>query len=146
LVKLAQAFLLHAGELAALQLMQQSPDAMLLTDDAAADSSPSNWDMRSTELSVLSCGQFGRSNGPKDKWSTCCDRFRAEALSSFAPHSWRRSLGRSRSLDISGGWSPSSLARNAVELDTDCHGKVQRLRLAAIFNAQGPASVFGSAP
>jgi predicted nucleic acid-binding protein len=28
--------LLHAGELAALQLMQQSPDAMLLTDDAAA--------------------------------------------------------------------------------------------------------------
>jgi predicted nucleic acid-binding protein len=33
---LAQAFLLDVGELEALQLMQQSPEAILLTDDAAA--------------------------------------------------------------------------------------------------------------
>src|SRR5436309_10159389 len=32
----AQAFLLDAGELEALKLMQQSPGAILLTDDAAA--------------------------------------------------------------------------------------------------------------
>jgi predicted nucleic acid-binding protein len=36
LIQLAQAFLLDAGELEALRLMQVSPDAMLLTDDAAA--------------------------------------------------------------------------------------------------------------
>lgn len=36
LIKLAQTFLLDAGELEALQLMQQSPGAILLTDDAAA--------------------------------------------------------------------------------------------------------------
>lgn len=36
LIKLAQAFLLDLGELEALQLMQQSPEAILLTDDAAA--------------------------------------------------------------------------------------------------------------
>ena len=36
LVHLAQAFLLDAGELEALKLMQQSPGAILLTDDAAA--------------------------------------------------------------------------------------------------------------
>ena len=36
LIKLAQALLLDAGELEALQLMQQSPAAILLTDDAAA--------------------------------------------------------------------------------------------------------------
>lgn len=36
LIEMARAFLLHAGELQSLQLMQQSPDAMILTDDAAA--------------------------------------------------------------------------------------------------------------
>lgn len=36
LIKLAQAFLLDAGELQALQLLQQAPAAILLTDDAAA--------------------------------------------------------------------------------------------------------------
>jgi hypothetical protein len=36
LVHLAQAFLLDAGEVEALKLMQQSPGAILLTDDAAA--------------------------------------------------------------------------------------------------------------
>jgi predicted nucleic acid-binding protein len=36
LIKLAQDFLLEAGELEALKLMQQSPGAILLTDDAAA--------------------------------------------------------------------------------------------------------------
>jgi predicted nucleic acid-binding protein len=36
LTHLAQAFLLDAGELEALKLMQQSPGAILLTDDAAA--------------------------------------------------------------------------------------------------------------
>ena len=36
LIRLAQALLLDAGELEALALMQQSPNAILLTDDAAA--------------------------------------------------------------------------------------------------------------
>ena len=36
LIKLAQTFLLDTGELEALRLMQQSPGAILLTDDAAA--------------------------------------------------------------------------------------------------------------
>ncbi len=36
LIELAQAFLLDAGELEALTLMQENPDAILLTDDAAA--------------------------------------------------------------------------------------------------------------
>jgi HPt (histidine-containing phosphotransfer) domain-containing protein len=36
LIQLAQAFLLDIGELEALKLMQQSPGAILLTDDAAA--------------------------------------------------------------------------------------------------------------
>jgi predicted nucleic acid-binding protein len=36
LIELAHAFLLHGGEIESLQLMPQSPDAMLLTDDAAA--------------------------------------------------------------------------------------------------------------
>jgi predicted nucleic acid-binding protein len=36
LIELAQTFLLDAGEVEALQLMQQSPSAILLTDDAAA--------------------------------------------------------------------------------------------------------------
>jgi predicted nucleic acid-binding protein len=36
LIRLAQTFLLDAGELEALKLMQQSPGAILLTDDAAA--------------------------------------------------------------------------------------------------------------
>jgi predicted nucleic acid-binding protein len=36
LIPLAQAFLLDVGELEALKLMQQSPGAILLTDDAAA--------------------------------------------------------------------------------------------------------------
>jgi predicted nucleic acid-binding protein len=36
LIQLAQAFLLDAGEREALRLMQDTPDAILLTDDAAA--------------------------------------------------------------------------------------------------------------
>jgi predicted nucleic acid-binding protein len=36
LIELAQAFLLDGGELEALKIMQQSPAAILLTDDAAA--------------------------------------------------------------------------------------------------------------
>ena len=36
LIQLAQALLLDAGELEALRLMQATPDAVLLTDDAAA--------------------------------------------------------------------------------------------------------------
>lgn len=36
LIQLAQAFLLDVGEFEALRLMQQSPGAILLTDDAAA--------------------------------------------------------------------------------------------------------------
>lgn len=36
LIQLAHAFLLDAGELEALRLMQANPDAVLLTDDAAA--------------------------------------------------------------------------------------------------------------
>jgi predicted nucleic acid-binding protein len=36
LIELTQAFLLDAGELEALKLMQENPNAILLTDDAAA--------------------------------------------------------------------------------------------------------------